>query len=122
MNFEITQMQAMNDHESLGLQQGGLIAPEGPGSVPYKPLMRKVNANECEPCKGIAPKNFNCGIEFGELTGLIRPSSPVQLRIPLPFTAAAMAIQRLAPGWKKAFLRALHANLLIALAIPRRDF
>jgi len=105
--------------EYPGLQHGGVIAPKGLGSAPYKPLMRKVNANECEPCQGIAPDNFNCGIEFVELTGLIRPFSPVRLRIPLPISAAALAI-RLIAGWKRAFLRALHANLLGALASPRR--
>ena len=36
------------------------------------------------------------------------------------FPAAALAIRTIA-GWKRAFLRALHANLLTALASPRRE-
>lgn len=48
----------MRDHEYPGPQQGGRIAPEGPGWTPNKPLMRKVNGNESESREGIAPDNF----------------------------------------------------------------
>lgn len=54
----ITNTRAMNAAESLGLQHGQIIAPKGLGSEPNKPLMEKVNATECGPRDGIAPKNF----------------------------------------------------------------